>query len=96
MKRTNTAALALTILALGVAGCGNFRERAQEVEDRIAAAEHDATIAETAAAENTGRLLELEDRIDALETEVDLLRARISSLDAPDGPGEQDEDPNGE
>ena len=92
VRRIAMIVLAVTAVALILAGCGDFRDRAQAVEDRIASAEQSASVAETAAAQNTERLLELKGRVDALEAEIDLLHARIPSLNGPDDTSEDTPD----
>ena len=76
MKRGMTVALmavlvGLMILASG--GCGDFRERAAEVETRIKAAEDASEIAVQATAANTARILELQDRVEVLEQQLEAL-----------------------
>ncbi len=63
--------LLIAAAALIPAGCGDFRQRAEESQARIANAEETAQIAEQAAAQNTVRILELEDRVDALERQLE-------------------------
>ncbi len=58
------------LVLIGSGGCGDFRERAAEVETRIAAAEDASEVAAQAAAANTARILELQDRIEALEQQL--------------------------
>lgn len=71
MRHASMAVLLLLAAALVLAGCGDFRQRAQEAEARIADAEQTAQIAERAAAQNTARILDLEDRIEALERQLE-------------------------
>jgi TolA-binding protein len=66
MRHASMVVLLITATALVLAGCGDFRQRAAEAEDRI-------TTAEQAAAQNTARILDLEDRIEALEQQMDEL-----------------------
>ena len=66
--------LLVAMVALVLAGCGDFRQRAAEVETRISDAEETAQLAERAAARNTGRILDLEDRVEELEQQVEDLR----------------------
>jgi len=77
MGRVARIVLAVTAVALLLAGCGDFRERAQEVEDRLVAAERSGETASSAAAQNTARLIALEERIEALEAEVAELQERL-------------------
>lgn len=71
MRRISMVVLLVTAVALVLAGCGDFRERAEEAEARIVAAEETAQIAEQAAARNTARILDLEDRVEQLEQQVE-------------------------
>ena len=77
MGRVAIAVLTVTAAALLLSGCGDFRERTQEVGDRLAAAEWSAETASSAAAQNTARLIALEDRLVALEAEMVELRGRM-------------------
>jgi uncharacterized protein (DUF3084 family) len=82
MKR---GAPALLIVAVGVfvlTGCGDFQQRAAEIQTRIVNAEERAHVAEDAAASNTGRILELERRVNELEAALD----RLQTAPAHDGP----------
>lgn len=74
MKRVAMIALLVMVAALVLVGCGGFRERAEEAETRIADAEEKAQIAEQAAAQNTARILDLEDRVELLEQQLEELR----------------------
>lgn len=71
MKKTLWRAVAGMLLIIAVvallAGCGNFRQQALEAQTRLDQAVQRAEIAEDAAARNTGRLIELEHRIEDLE-----------------------------
>jgi len=70
-KRLNcgiTTVLLIALIALLLAGCGNFREQALEAQSRLDEAIQRAEIAEDAAARNAGLIIDLEHRIDALET----------------------------
>ena len=77
MNRGSTAVLLVLLGALALAGCSDFRRQAEEAQARIASAEETAQVAEQAAAQNTARILELEDRVEALEQQLDdrLLRS---------------------
>lgn len=59
----------LLIVAVGIllAGCGNFRQQAQEAQSHLDEVVQQARIAEDAAARNAGRIIELEHRVEALE-----------------------------
>jgi len=84
MRRAAMVVLAITALALLLAGCGDFQRRAQEMEDRVVAAEQDAEVASSAAARNTAQLLALQDRFEALQTEIAELRVLLQdSVTAP-------------
>jgi len=85
MRRRNLSGLKSLVLgllavlfALALTGCGDFRQRTQEAETRIANAEEASEIAKDAAAANTGRILELEGRVDDLEAALDELRGTSS------------------
>jgi len=67
-------ALLVTAVALVLAGCGDFRQWAEEAETRIANAEETAQIAEQAASRNIARILDLEDRVEVLEQQLEELR----------------------
>ena len=71
MKKSLKSGLAgvflITVIGMLLAGCGNFREQALEAQSRVDEAVQRAEIAEGAAARNTGRIMELEHRIDVLE-----------------------------
>jgi len=66
------------LFVLALTGCGSFRQRATEAEARIVDAEGTARIAKEAATANTGRILELEGRVDDLEAALDELRGTSS------------------
>jgi len=83
MRRLPTAVPIAAAITLALSGCGNFQQRAREAEDRIVAVEESAAVAQTAAAQNTARLIELQDRIDALEREVNLLQTTIETQAVP-------------
>ena len=74
VRRVALATLAVATAALLLTGCSGFQQRAQEAENRIANAEERAQVAEQAAAQNTARILSLEDRVDALERQLAGLR----------------------
>ena len=75
MRRAVLVVLTVAMVVALLTGCGDFQQRAQEAESRIADAEKRAQIAEQSAARNTARILELEDRVDALEQQLtDLLQ----------------------
>jgi len=75
VRREVLVVLTIAMAASVLAGCGDFQQRAREAESRIANAEETAQVAEQAAASNTARILELEDRVDALEQQLaDLLQ----------------------
>jgi cell division protein FtsB len=66
-----TAVLALLLALVLMTGCGDLRQRAEQIESRIAAAEETAEIAERAAAQTAARIRALEDRVEALEDALD-------------------------
>ncbi len=70
MKRGSMAVLLVLLGSFALAGCGDFRRQAEEAQTRIASAEESAQVAEQAAARNTARILELEDRVEALEQQL--------------------------
>jgi TolA-binding protein len=75
VRRAIVVVLTVAVAASLLAGCGDFQQRAREAESRIASAEESAQTAEQAAASNTARILELQDRVDSLEGQVaDLLQ----------------------
>ncbi len=74
MRRGLMIVLLVTAVALVLVGCGDFRQRAEEAEARIADAEETAQIAEQAAAQNTARILDLDDRVEVLEQQLEELR----------------------
>lgn len=67
MNRVAMIVLVVAAVVFAVVGCGDFQQRAAQVETRISDAEDAAKIAQQAAALNTVRILELEDRIETLE-----------------------------
>lgn len=77
MKRGMIIVLFAPVVAATLAGCGDFRQRAAEAETRIASAEEWAQVAEEAAGSNTGRLLELEQRVSDLEAALDEMRTVV-------------------
>ena len=70
MRRAVLVVVMVAMVASLLAGCGDFQQRAQEAESRIANAEEMAQVAEQAAARNTARIFELEDRVDAMEEQL--------------------------
>ena len=74
VKRTVPIALTAVLVASLLTGCGDFRRQAEEAQARIASAEETAEVAVQAAADNTARILVLEDRIEALEHRLDELQ----------------------
>ena len=82
MKRGGVVLGAVLIAGLALSGCGDFQERAREVQSRLVEAEERARIAEEAAARNTGRLIELEERVS--EVEARLQDASQHDVDAPE------------
>lgn len=73
MKRSSMAVLLVLVAVFALFGCTDFRRQAEEAQTRIANAEETARIAEQAAAQNTARILDLEDRVEALEEQLDEL-----------------------
>ena len=76
MNRGSMAVLLVLLGAFVLAGCGDFRRQAEEAQTRIASAEETANVAEQAAARNTARILELEDRVEELEQQLNELLLR--------------------
>ena len=74
MRRGSMIVLFVMAVVIVLAGCGGFRERAEEAEARIVSAEETAQIAEQAAVANTARILGLEGRIEVLEQQLEELR----------------------
>jgi len=70
MNRGSMVALLVLSVVLVLTGCGDFRRQAEEAQTRIAGAEETAEVAEQAAAQNTARILELEDRVEELERQL--------------------------
>ena len=76
--RREIAVLALVLIAAtALAGCGNFQQRATEIQTSIENAEASAQVAEEAAAHNRGRLLELEQRVSDLEAVLEKMRTIV-------------------
>jgi hypothetical protein len=71
------------VVTLLLAGCGDFRQRAEEVEGRLADAEARADQALSAAAENKADIRELRGLLASLEARLDELVNRTSAEDAP-------------
>ena len=71
MKRGISVLSLILIVALALAGCGDFQQRAAEAQARIDAAERKAKTAMQAAADNTARLRELLRRVELLEARLD-------------------------
>jgi len=70
-KRLNgglTFVLLVALIGILLTGCGNFRQQALQAQERIDDALQRAEIAEDAAARNAGLIIDLEHRIEALET----------------------------
>jgi len=81
MKRAVTGLLIVAAGAAVLAGCGDVRQRAVEIQTRMESAEENARTAADAAARNTGRILELEQRVRDLEAAFNALQtgsARMS------------------
>ena len=78
MRRNLTRGLAIVLLLMSAAilltGCGTFRPQALEAQSRIDESVQRAEIAEAAAARNTGQIIELRLRIEALEATLDELQ----------------------
>jgi hypothetical protein len=85
MRRTFGIALVLTLTALALVGCGDFRERAEATEERLVSAEASATQALDAAAENKAEIRELRGRVASLEEELADLRGRTDPEELPTG-----------
>jgi len=83
MKRGITALSLILIAAIALAGCGDFQQRAREIQTSIGNAEEKAQVAEQAAARNTGKLLDLERRMDALETALEEVQTRLQESESP-------------
>lgn len=73
MIRVAAIVLFATVAALVLVGCGDFQQRAAQVETRISDAEDSAQIAQQAAAQSLARILELEGRVATLEQQVGIL-----------------------
>ena len=80
MKRAVTILTILAVCAVVLAGCGDFQQRAAEIQTRIDNAEENAQLAADAAARNAGRILELEQRVSDLEAELGALQTESSRM----------------
>ena len=68
--RRQFAVIMILMGSLIIAGCGNFREQAQQAQVQLNEAIQSAKTAEDAAAWNAGRIIEMEQRIEQLEAAV--------------------------
>jgi TolA-binding protein len=71
MRHVSMVVLLFAAVALASTGCAHFRNRAEEAEARIAGTERTAQVAEQAAALNAARIIDLEDRVEALEQQLE-------------------------
>lgn len=78
MRRTLGTAILLGLATLALAGCGDFRERAEATEERLAGAEARASQALDAAAENKAEIRDLRGRVASLEEELGDLLDRMN------------------
>jgi len=85
MKRGVLTCAILALLAFALAGCGDFQQRAVEIQSTIQDAQEKAQTAEDAAVQNTGRLLELENRVDKLEAALASLQEELRETATEDG-----------
>lgn len=83
MKRGLALVLVVLSMAVVLTGCGDFQQRATEIQSAIGNAENKAETAEQAAARNTGRLLELEQRVDELEAALEDLQGQLTEVGSP-------------
>jgi uncharacterized protein HemX len=83
MKRGIVVLLLVSVLGAAMVGCGDFQRQATEIRTRIENAETTAQTAEDAAARNTGKLIELERRIEALEAALDAVEAQMAGKPTP-------------
>jgi len=83
MKRGLALILVVLSLAVALAGCRGFQQRATEIQSSVRNAENRAETAEAAAARNTGRLLELEQRVDELEAVLQVLQHGLTEAESP-------------
>jgi hypothetical protein len=84
LKNVIAAVVLASILAMLVAGCGDFRQQALQAQARLDEAVQRAEIAEEAAAQNTGRILELQRRVEVLEAAWDDMKPAIEALNTGD------------
>ena len=81
MKRAVTVLLIVAACAAVLVGCDDFQHRAAEIQTRTESAEENAKAAADAAARNSARILELEQRVSDLEAALNALQtgsARMS------------------
>ena len=83
MKHGVKIVLIVLAMALTLSGCGDFRQRAADIQTSIEDAEEKAQIAEQAAARNTGKLLNLERRMDELETALEEIQTGLQNSESP-------------
>jgi len=84
MRRSAILLLVAAVGLTALTGCVNFQQRAADAEARIESVEDMAETAAEAAAINTGRIFDLEARVNALEAALDELKPTSEAAsDAP-------------
>ncbi|MCK5248222.1 hypothetical protein KAR02_15055 [Candidatus Bipolaricaulota bacterium] len=81
LGREFTLILLVAVIGMLLTGCGNFRQQAVEAQAQLEEAVQRAEIAESAAARNAARILEMGHRIDALEEALAKLEDSIHSTE---------------
>ena len=74
LKRGLTLVLLVAVVGTLLTGCGNFRQQALEAQTQLDDVMRRAEIAEDAAAQNAGQIIELEHRIEDLEAALSELQ----------------------
>lgn len=74
LKKGPTIVFLVAVVGALLVGCGDFRQQALETQTRLDDVMQRAEIAETAAARNAGRIIELEHRIEDLEAALSELQ----------------------
>jgi len=85
MKRYGLVVGLIALVALALGGCGDFQQRAAEAQRMLEDTREAAETAQQAAAQNAGRILELEDWIEALEATLGELQQSLGGLSADEG-----------
>ena len=80
MKRGVLVGALVVLIAVTLAGCADFQQRAVEIRTAIQEAQETAQTAEDAAVHNTARLLELTSRVEALERALEAAQEEIQLM----------------